>query len=98
MLFIVLVDLVVAVAAADIVVIAVFLERFAFVLIVHTRGNQIFVTLFFWSPFGPLFSSRLLRAVINFQRFGVNVKCSFSARSPQQLHWHSEQPQLLLQF
>lgn len=39
MLFIVLVDLVVvAVAAADIVVIAVFLERFAFVLIGPHKG------------------------------------------------------------
>lgn len=38
MLFIVLVDLVVAVAVADIVVIAVFLERFAFVLIGPHKG------------------------------------------------------------
>lgn len=38
MLFIVQVDLVVAVAVADIVVIAVFLERFAFVLIGPHKG------------------------------------------------------------
>lgn len=38
MLFIVLVDLVVAVVDVDIVVIAVFLERFAFVLIGPHKG------------------------------------------------------------